>query len=91
MAPFLSLKDRTRCRSIISTEWSSTWEDYDVTYTKNLNGMTYVLQIIKCDSCGHWRGYHDVNHQECAVCCRLLCFACARSFYRVGMCNDCYQ
>ncbi len=91
LSSYLTIKDRTRCRSIVSSEWSTLWGDMDVLYNKELSKMTYIMQIIRCEACTCWRKYHNVNHNECGVCYRLLCSTCSKQFYNVGMCNDCYQ
>ena len=43
---FLHLKDRTRFRTLVSKETTGEAEDFDGTYTRDLQRNTCLLQII---------------------------------------------
>jgi hypothetical protein len=85
---FLHLKDRTRFRTLISKETTEDAEDYDATYTRDLQRNTCLLQIIKCDGCTNYVKYRWARHTECEECCKLLCYNCAVKVY-AGNCPGC--
>lgn len=88
LGPYLHLKDRTKLRTLVSKDVTIDAEDYDVRYEKDLTRMTCILQIIRCDGCDNYVKYRWARHTECNICCKLLCYNCAKRVYQ-GECPGC--